>query len=213
MSPRSRWGSRSLMVLSTTPAGTMSHTARGFVRRLASSASEAVPTAFSFTSSSTGFGDLLNTTHSWPPRTRRRTMFAPMRPRPIIPSCTREPSLEEQCSDRGRSMLNVDHSDRYVRWPMWLAQYVARCSYNDDQRLPARACPSPPLLWRYDVPVSQRRTTSFPLDADALDTADLGRFRPLSSARVHFSMIDSECLFLDDDVARLGFRLGHLLDD
>ena len=55
------------MVLSTTPAGTISQTARGFASFLANSASEAVPTAFSFTSSATAFADLSNTTHWWPP--------------------------------------------------------------------------------------------------------------------------------------------------
>src|SRR5262249_1099069 len=43
----------------------------------------------SLTSSATGFEDLLNTTHSWPPFRSRRTMFEPIRPRPIIPSCMR----------------------------------------------------------------------------------------------------------------------------
>ena len=51
------------MVLSTTPTGTISQTARGFVRLLANSASEALPTALSFTSSATAFGDMSNTAH------------------------------------------------------------------------------------------------------------------------------------------------------
>src|SRR6185437_878732 len=87
MSPDSRWGSRSAMLLSTTPAGTISQTTRGFFNVLANSASEAVPVAFSFVSSATAAADMSKTTHSWPPRMSRRTMFAPMRPRPIIPSC------------------------------------------------------------------------------------------------------------------------------
>ena len=41
----------------------MSQTARGLVSFSASSASEAVPTAPSFTASATGFADRLNTTH------------------------------------------------------------------------------------------------------------------------------------------------------
>ena len=44
------------MVLSTTAAGTISQTARGLVSFLANSASDAVPTAFSFASSATAFG-------------------------------------------------------------------------------------------------------------------------------------------------------------
>ncbi len=74
-------------VWSTTPAGTISHTARGFARVLANSASDAVPTALSLTTSATAFGDLSYTTQSWPPFRRRCTMFAPIRPRPIIPNC------------------------------------------------------------------------------------------------------------------------------
>jgi hypothetical protein len=32
--------------------------------------------------------------HWWPARISRRTMFAPMRPRPIIPSCMKNLSLK-----------------------------------------------------------------------------------------------------------------------
>ena len=53
------------------------------------SGSEAAPTAFSFTSSAIAFADLSNTAHWWPPFKSRRTIFAPIRPRPIIPSCMR----------------------------------------------------------------------------------------------------------------------------
>src|SRR5262249_57771807 len=42
---------------------------------------------FSCTSSCTVLGDLSKTTHWCPPLMRRRTMFAPIRPSPIIPSC------------------------------------------------------------------------------------------------------------------------------
>ena len=52
------------MVLSTTPAGTISQTARGLLSALTNSASEPLPTAFSFTSSATALGDMSNTTHS-----------------------------------------------------------------------------------------------------------------------------------------------------
>ena len=64
------------MALSTTPTGTISQTARGLLSFLTKSASDAAPTAFSFTSSATAFADLSNTTHWWPPFSRRRTMFA-----------------------------------------------------------------------------------------------------------------------------------------
>src|SRR5580692_1912241 len=94
MSPRSRWGSRSVMVSSTAPAGTIIQTTRGVDSLDARSAAEVEPTAVvSFTSAAIGSGERLYTTHWWPPFSSRRTMLAPMRPRPIIPSCTEEPSF------------------------------------------------------------------------------------------------------------------------
>src|SRR5262249_46485867 len=38
------------------------------------------------------------TTHSWPPRINRRTMLAPIRPRPIIPNCTSLLLYGERCA-------------------------------------------------------------------------------------------------------------------
>ena len=67
MSPGSRVGSEVGDRLSTTAAGTISQTARGFASFLTKSASEEAPTAFSLASSATAFGDLSKTTHSWPP--------------------------------------------------------------------------------------------------------------------------------------------------
>src|SRR3990172_8821547 len=87
MSPGSSEGTRSAMVWSTTAAGTISHTARGFSSFATRSASEAAPTAFSRASSCTACGARSKTTQWWPPARSRRTMFAPIRPRPIIPSC------------------------------------------------------------------------------------------------------------------------------
>jgi hypothetical protein len=60
---------------------------RGFSSFLTRSASEEAPTAFSCVSSSTASGDLSKTTHCWSPWRRRRTMFAPILPSPIIPIC------------------------------------------------------------------------------------------------------------------------------
>jgi hypothetical protein len=76
------------MVSSTEAAGTIIQTARGFVSFPTISAKAALPTAFSPTSFATAFGDLSNTTHRCPLCIGRRTMFAPIRPRPIIPNCT-----------------------------------------------------------------------------------------------------------------------------
>ena len=75
------------MVLSTTAAGTINQTARGLSSVLTSSASEALPIAFSLTRSSTAFADMSKTTHSWPCLMSLRTILAPIRPRPTIPSC------------------------------------------------------------------------------------------------------------------------------
>ncbi len=83
------------MVLSTTPAGTISQTARGLAIFWMSSPSEAAPVAFSFTMPATAWADMSKTTHSWPPFSRRRTMFAPIRPRPIIPNCICQSSLDD----------------------------------------------------------------------------------------------------------------------
>src|SRR5262245_17431674 len=56
MSPFSSEGRRSAMVLSTTAAGTMSHTARGLSSFFTKSASEVDPIALSCTSSCTVLG-------------------------------------------------------------------------------------------------------------------------------------------------------------
>src|SRR6266853_378662 len=75
------------MVSSTDAAGTISQIARGFSSFVTRSWSEVLPVAFSFTNSLTALGVLLNTTHRCPALRSLRTMFAPILPRPIIPSC------------------------------------------------------------------------------------------------------------------------------
>ena len=75
------------MVSSTTAAGTISQTARGLLSFFTKSASDAAPLAFSFTRSFTASCERSKTTHSCPPLISRRTMLAPMRPSPIMPSC------------------------------------------------------------------------------------------------------------------------------
>src|SRR5580700_652648 len=87
MSSDSRWGRRSAIVSSTAAAGTISQTARGFSSFETKSWSEELPVAFSCANSFTAFEDLSKTTHRWPPLRARRTMFAPILPRPIIPNC------------------------------------------------------------------------------------------------------------------------------
>src|SRR5262245_38295745 len=68
-------------------AGTITHTARGPSSFATRSSIEVAPTAPSASSSATASGLTSKTTHSCPSRIRRRTMFAPIRPSPIIPSC------------------------------------------------------------------------------------------------------------------------------
>src|SRR5215471_15403205 len=86
MSSGSRRGVRLAIVLSTTAAGTISQTTLGFRNFLTRSSTEDDPTAFSPTSSLIASGDLSKTTHLFPPLIRRRTILAPILPRPIIPN-------------------------------------------------------------------------------------------------------------------------------
>src|SRR5207237_1159659 len=87
MSSGSRRDVSPAIVLSTAAAGTINHIALGFRKFLTRSCSEDDPTAFSATSSLTVLGDLSKTTHSWPRLIRRRTMLAPILPKPTIPNC------------------------------------------------------------------------------------------------------------------------------
>jgi len=82
------------MVRSTTAAGTIIQTARGFLSLRTRSCSDAAPIASSRTRPSTAWGDMSNTTHSCPALTSRRTMLAPILPRPIIPNCMPCSSLQ-----------------------------------------------------------------------------------------------------------------------
>ena len=73
---------------STTAAGTISHTARGgFELRDELVERARARRAFARPGPSRSRRCMSQTTHSWPAFMRRRTMFAPIRPRPIIPSC------------------------------------------------------------------------------------------------------------------------------
>src|SRR6266436_2863336 len=112
MSSRSRCGTRSAMLLSTTAAGTISQTARGFLSLATRSASEAAPTALSRVRSATAFGDMSKTTHSWPPLINRRTIFAPIRPNPIIASCM-------TCFSTNAFSLVLDGALGLLPSPLW----------------------------------------------------------------------------------------------
>ena len=58
-----------------------------------------MPTAFSPTNSFTASGDLSKTTHRWRFFRSRRTMFAPILPRPIIPSSMLTPFFHNRLLD------------------------------------------------------------------------------------------------------------------
>src|SRR5438876_3955995 len=136
MSPGVTWGRRSLTVVSTTAAGTISQIARGPSSFFTRSAIDEAPTAFARVSSSTAFGDASKTTHSWPPARSRRAMLAPMRPSPIIPSCTLD-SFDAPIARRGRFRPPADsgpHAGVSARWPYRRGR----------RRLPS----PPPARWR-----------------------------------------------------------------
>ncbi len=71
----------------TSPAGTSTQAARGIVSFSTKSANEVEPVAPSSSNALTAPGSTSKTTHVCPSRMRRRTMFAPIRPTPTIPSC------------------------------------------------------------------------------------------------------------------------------
>src|SRR4029077_12114243 len=99
MSPASTSGKRSPIDLSTTAAGTINQIALGFSSFFTKSGSEELPVALSLTSSATASGDMSKTTHWWPCRRSLRAMLAPIRPRPIIPSCMEGSSEGCRCYD------------------------------------------------------------------------------------------------------------------
>ena len=72
-------------------AGIITQAARGVSSFLTKALSDEAPTAPSLTSWRTARLLVSNTTHSCPSFMSRRTRFDPIRPRPIIPSCIRDP--------------------------------------------------------------------------------------------------------------------------
>src|SRR4051812_204540 len=74
-------------VESTTAAGTMMQMHRGFSSLATKSSIASAPVAPSPSSAAIASALTSWTTQSWPPRISRRTMLAPMRPSPIMPTC------------------------------------------------------------------------------------------------------------------------------
>src|ERR1700722_1879138 len=86
-SSSSRDRTSSLSVSPVIAAGNISHTARGASSLLTRSSNEEAPTTRSPSSFSTAATLTSSTTQLWPSRTSRCVRFAPIRPRPTIPSC------------------------------------------------------------------------------------------------------------------------------
>src|SRR5919198_492119 len=93
MSPCSMRSASLVTVSPVNAAGTMIHAARGVDSLPTKSSRELDAMPPSLSSCRTESGLTSYTTHSCPPRIRRRTRLAPIRPRPIIPSCIRSSSF------------------------------------------------------------------------------------------------------------------------
>src|SRR6266481_5631955 len=87
MSPGSNSPASSCSVSSTTAAGTISHTTRGFCSFFTRSRSEVAGIAPSTATCLTESALRANATHCWPALKSRRTILPPILPSPIIPSC------------------------------------------------------------------------------------------------------------------------------
>src|SRR5262245_44560174 len=159
ISSASRCGSRSAIIVSTAAAGTINQTARGFSSFFTKSAREEAPMAFSLTNSSTTCWDLSNTTHWWPPRSRRRTIFAPILPRPIMPICIRTPLLSGKLL-RLHSVLVEARTQAVHRYSHFAALSKHCCS--GDQHIGSRFHDQR-RGFRVDTPVNLQITASVAL--------------------------------------------------
>src|SRR5258708_37981279 len=122
MSPAESLGTNSLIEASTTAAGTISQMARGFCSFCTKSSIELAPVAPSPESCLTLSALRSYTTQVWPFFCRRRTMLAPIRPRPIIPSCIpsapvpqivkRKPQPDEKLPTRFSKRLWLERSNQ-----------------------------------------------------------------------------------------------------
>src|ERR1700730_16274108 len=100
------------------PAGNMTHTARGFSSRPTSCLRSVLPVIRSPTSALTAAGVRLKTTHRCPLAARRRTMLPPMRPKPIMPSCIWPSPVVLLCERLPRGVLERRQPGRDVRAEM-----------------------------------------------------------------------------------------------
>src|ERR1700724_3742225 len=123
MSPLSRWGTRSAIVLSTTAAGTINQTARGFSSFFTRSASAEVPTTFSLINSFTAFGDISN-----------HALMA---------------SLEKPPHHVGSHPAKSDHSELHTLLPLYRLVIALRLAAVSWRRVPLRCRQKSPIeRWR-----------------------------------------------------------------
>ena len=124
MSPARDAAARSAMVLSTTPAGTISQTARGFAERLDELRQRGGADGLFLHQLGHRLVPTCRTPRiRWPPFSRRRTMLAPIRPRPIIPNCMLSPP-----EDRFRPSTSFEEIDELAIAPRDLGRQPARAS-------------------------------------------------------------------------------------
>src|SRR5580765_1609560 len=128
MSPFCNRAARSSSELSTAAAGIISQTVRGPLSFLTKSSSDEAPVAPSPANCFTLASLLSYTTHWWPPRNRRRTMLAPIRPRPIIPNCIvslrSTYGLRDSFRERSQGLYHVRPQVRAQRAAFALGQYL-----------------------------------------------------------------------------------------
>ena len=105
-SPASIIGARVSSNASTPPAGIMIQMLRGASRAPSIACGDSAPVAPSATSAATFAGSASYTTQRCPSPMRRRTMLAPMRPRPIMPSCIGFPLYKRSCMGAGDGLYS-----------------------------------------------------------------------------------------------------------
>src|SRR3974377_970221 len=157
-SPASRLGRMLAMVWSTTAAGTMSHTARGLAIFSTRSSREDEGGAFFAPSPSTDLGKTSKTTQSCPPRIKRRTMLAPILPRPTIPSCivlslafSRPTASAATCPVLAVLQLAVVPNDVVGGAVMLQRRLLFTLEFGDDTLRQNFAEFPPPLIQRVDA--------------------------------------------------------------
>ena len=139
MSPASKRSLSSEMVCAViSPAGSMTHTARGLDICSTICDKLLLGVAPSFANCATLSGFTSNTTEECPCCINRRTIFPPIRPKPIIPSCTFSPSTIFKSALYMQSryiclLLLLSHSFHYrrvtpqMRHNMLHMRDIARC--------------------------------------------------------------------------------------